>query len=195
MNTVNAGWIEAIAGCMGAGKTEELARRVRRAQLAGRKIAAFGYRFPEEEGMGAPDAELQFPTGVMRVQGVSSSSELAALISPLTEVLAIDDAQFFDLGLSSVLKQASDDGKQVIVAGLDLDFLGHGFGPMPDILAQAEEVTKLHAVCRSCGSSATRTQRLIEGRPATAESALLGSRDEWKYEPRCRACHLVPSTI
>ena len=144
ISTVNAGWIEAIVGCMGSGKTEELARRVRRLQLAGRKVAVFGYRFAadDNDGFAVPDAELQFPGSTMRVQGVSSSADIAQ-VGPSIEVIALDDAQFFDAGLPEVLRHLANDGHQVIVAGLDLDFLGQGFGSMPEILAQAEDVTNV----------------------------------------------------
>jgi thymidine kinase len=192
INTGNSGWVEAITGCMGSGKTEELTRRVRRSRLAGRRVAVFGFQFPDEEDLNAPDEEIHFSDEEMRIQPVRSSEHLAASIPPAAEVVAVVDAQFFDKGLSDVLRGFADHGMQVIVAGLDMDFLGQGFGPMPEILAQAEEVLKLYAGC-ACGSSATRSQRLIDGKPATAQSALMGSRREWKYEPRCRACHLVPT--
>jgi thymidine kinase len=168
------GWIEVITGSMFSGKSEELIRRLRRAQIARQKVQifkpAFDNRFSESEIVSHSE---------MRIQGVNvgSSAELMRLINEDTEVIGIDEAQFFDA--CTALAGA---GKRVVVAGLDTDYLGRPFEPMPVLMAIAEYVTKTHAICMVCGNPASHTQRLV----ASDERMLLGA--SGTYEARCRRC-------
>ena len=174
-----AGWIEVIAGSMFSGKSEELIRRLRRAQIARRKVQIFkpkiDNRYGEDHIISHSD---------MRIASVnlSSSRELLEQVLPDTEVVGIDEGQFFDANLPAACNTLADRGKRVIVAGLDQDYLGKPFEPMPTLLAIAEYITKTHAVCVVCGEPANHTQRLVQSR----ERVLVGAQNA--YEARCRAC-------
>jgi thymidine kinase len=126
----------------------------------------------------------------LRAEAVADADDLRVRIDPVTRVVAIDEAQFFGDGLVDLVMELADRGRRVIVAGLDLDFRGVPFGPMPALLAQAEIVEKLTAICR-CGKAATRTQRLIAGQPAHEDDPVILVGAAEAYEPRCRACHVV----
>ena len=173
------GWIEVITGSMFSGKSEELIRRLRRAQIARQKVQtfkpAFDNRFAESEIVSHSE---------MRIQGVNvgSSAELLRLINDDTEVVGIDEAQFFDKDLPAACTQLAGGGKRVVVAGLDTDYLGRPFEPMPVMMAIAEYVTKTHAICMVCGNPASHTQRLV----VSDERLLLGATGT--YEARCRKC-------
>jgi thymidine kinase len=185
----DAGWIELICGSMFSGKSEELIRRVRRAEIARLKVQVFkpslDTRFVNENVSSHSGAHV----GAVVVQ---TAADILRLTEPATEVVAIDEVQFFDWSISDVCSTMADQGKRVILAGLDLDFRGEPFGPMPLLMAQAEEVEKLHAICMVCGAPATRTQRLINGKPATyADPVILVGASE-AYQARCRKHHEVP---
>ena len=173
------GWIEVITGSMFSGKSEELIRRLRRAQIARQRVQifkpAFDNRFAEAEIVSHSE---------MRIQGVNvgSSAELLRLVNDDTEVVGIDEAQFFDKDLPAACTQLAGSGKRVVVAGLDTDYLGRPFEPMPVMMAIAEYVTKTHAICMVCGNPASHTQRLV----VSDERLLLGATGT--YEARCRKC-------
>jgi len=173
------GWIEVITGSMFSGKSEELIRRVRRAQIARQKVQIFkpsvDERFSDDEIVSHSE---------MRIQGVKvgSSVELLRLVEEDTEVVAIDEAQFFDKDLPAACTTLAEAGKRVVIAGLDTDYLGKPFEPMPVMMAIAEYVTKMHAICMVCGNPASHTQRLV----ASDERLLLGATG--MYEARCRRC-------
>jgi thymidine kinase len=173
------GWIEVITGSMFSGKSEELIRRVRRAQIARQKVQIFKPSVDERFS----DAEI-VSHSEMRIQGVKvdSSTELLRLVSEDTEVVAVDEAQFFDKDLPAACTMLAESGKRVVVAGLDTDYLGKPFEPMPVMMAIAEYVTKMHAICMVCGNPASHTQRLV----ASDERLLLGA--SGMYEARCRRC-------
>jgi thymidine kinase len=175
----NAGWIEVITGSMFSGKSEELIRRLRRAQIAKRKVQTFK---PKIDNRYAEDHIISHSD--MRIPSVnlSSSSELLAQVLPDTEVVGIDEGQFFDAELPSVCSTLADRGKRVIVAGLDQDYLGKPFEPMPQLLAIAEYITKTLAICMVCGAPANHTQRLV----ASNARVLVGA--QGTYEARCRHC-------
>lgn len=189
--------IEVIAGCMASGKTEELMRRLRRAQIAKQKIQVFR-SVVDERGDSRFIETLdgrQWPA--ITVEG---ALKILDLVKESTTVVAIDDAQFFDRPIVGVCQSLSEQGKRVIVAGLDTDFCGEPFGPVPDLLAIAPDVTKLTAVCMVCGGEATRSQRLINGQSARYDAPLIaigwvasGQREAVKeiYEPRCALHHEV----
>lgn len=181
------GWIEVVAGPMFSGKSEELIRRVTRAMIARQPVQVFKPLIDDRY-----DAVAVASHGgrTLRAEAVADVADLRVRIDPITRVVAVDEAQFFDDLLVDVVLELADRGRRVIVAGLDLDFRGAPFGPMPALLAHAEIVEKLTAICR-CGKAATRTQRLIAGEPAHEDDpvVLVGAAEA--YEPRCRACHVV----
>jgi thymidine kinase len=183
------GSIEVICGSMFSGKTEELIRRARRAQIARQKVQVFKPALDdryEVEKLASHDG------GSFEAVSVDDSSEILGLVEPDAEVVIIDEAQFFDASIAEVCDFLADQGKRVIVAGLDRNFRGEPFGPVPVLMAQADVVDKLHAICVVCGAPATRTQRLIDGQPASYDEPiiLVGARES--YQARCRRCHEVP---
>lgn len=183
------GWIEVISGSMYSGKSEELIRRIKRARIAQLKLQVFKpiiddrYSKTNVTSHNGDEAEAL---------AVADSGVLLRDVKESTEVVAIDEAQFFDMGLVDVCRRLADRGKRVIVAGLDMDFRGQPFGPTPNLMAVAEYVDKLQAICIKCGNPANRTQRLVNGKPAPASepTILVGASES--YEARCRRCHEVP---
>jgi thymidine kinase len=178
-NPANQGWIEVVVGSMFSGKSEELIRRLRRAQIARQKVQIFK---PALDTRYAADhivshSEMRIPS-----TAVESARELLEQVEADTEVVGIDEGQFFDLELPAVCNVLADRGKRVIVAGLDQDYLGKPFEPMPQLLAIAEYITKTLAICMVCGNPANHTQRLV----ASDDRVLLGT--QGTYEARCRRC-------
>ncbi len=175
---------------MFSGKSEELIRRVKRVMIAGQKVRVFKPLI--DDRYHASDVVSHDGQRVQAEPLQNSAEILDALVEQKDlKVIAVDEAQFFDLELPAVLERAAQGGVRVIVAGLDMDFRGEPFGPMPALLARAEFVEKLSAVCVQCGRSATRTQRLINGEPARYDDAVILVGAKEAYEPRCRACHVV----
>jgi thymidine kinase len=187
-NKYREGWIEVICGCMFAGKTEELIRRINVLTFAKKKIIVFkpkvDNRYSETEIVSHAGAHV--PCIV-----VDKAADILEYIEEDTDVVAIDEVQFFDEEVVNVCDYLADSGLRVMVAGLDKDFRGEPFGVIPDILTRAEFVTKLTAVCAKCGAPATRTQRIVNGKPASFDDpvVLVGAKET--YEPRCRHCHEV----
>jgi thymidine kinase len=181
--------LEVITGCMFAGKTEEVLRRVRRALIARQKVLLVSHRLDDRYSPGRIASHDQ---RTYEAHPVSTSAAIAELIHTDTQVLVIDEAQFFEEDLGMFCSALADRGLRVIVAGLDLDFRGEPFGPIPGLLAYADHVDKLTAVCVLCGEAATRTQRLLDGRPASYHDPLILVASAEAYEPRCRAHHEVP---
>jgi len=174
---------------MFAGKTEELIRRVRRAQIARQKVQVFKPAMDDRYSV----EEVSSHNGVqLEATVVSNSQEILNRVAPDTTVVAIDEAQFFDCRIAEVCNELADQGVRVIVAGLDMDFRGEPFGPMPVLMAQAEQVDKLTAICMVCGAPASRTQRLVHGQPASYDEPIILVGAEETYEARCRHCHRVP---
>jgi thymidine kinase len=174
------GQIEVITGGMFSGKTEELLRRLRRALIARQRIQVFQ---PAADSRHFPDRLITRDQREVEATSVADSRELAARLDPGVEVVAIDEAQFFDAGLVDLVTGLADRGVRVLVAGLDQDFMRRPFGPMPAILALAEYVDKMHAVCVQCGAPAHYSQRIAGGR----EQVQVG--DTEAYEARCRSCY------
>jgi len=172
------GWVEVICGSMFSGKTEELIRRLRRAQIANQKVEIFkpalDTRYSEEEIVSHNQNAI--PSTPV------SSAEQILLLSGGVEVIGIDEAQFLDAEVVAVVRSLANRGVRVIVAGLDMDFRGHPFGAMPQLLAMAEFVTKVHAICQVCGSLANYSYRLSP----EEQTVVVGEKDH--YEPRCRKC-------
>ena len=178
-HAVNQGWIEVIVGSMFSGKSEELIRRLRRAQIARQRVQIFK---PAVDNRHADDQIVSHSEMRIDSRPVASARALLDLVAPDTEVVGIDEGQFFDLELPMVCNTLADQGKRVIVAGLDQDYLGKPFEPMPQLLAIAEYITKTLAICMVCGNPANHTQRLV----ASEDRVLIGATG--KYEARCRRC-------
>lgn len=186
---VRDGWIEVICGSMFAGKTEELIRRVTRIQLAKKEVIVFK---PEIDDRYDKTMVVSHSARKIKSIAISSSKAIFPMLNHMPYAVAIDEAQFFDSGIIEVAEKLADYGVRVIVAGLDLDFRGEPFGIMPDFLARAEYITKLQAICQVCGDPATRTQRIIDGKPANYNDQIVLVSAKEKYEARCRHCHQVP---
>jgi thymidine kinase len=188
-HSYNGGWIEVICGSMFSGKTEELIRRIRRARIAKQKVQVFKPALDSRY-----HAEQVSSHDGLRWEAVpvGNAREILDLLDPDTNVVAVDEAQFFDWELSEVCNELAHRGLRVILGGLDMDFRGEPFGPMPLLMAEAEEVTKLQAICVVCGAPASRTQRLIDGRPAAYDDPIILVGGSESYEARCRHCHEVP---
>ena len=185
-----SGWIEVICGVMFSGKSEELIRRVRRAIIAKKRIQVFKSHL-DERYAGIYQVSSHDGRTVEAVP-VDTSEQIAQLVDRETQVVAIDEAQFLDEGVVALVTSLANRGVRVILAGTDNDFRGEPFGPMPRLLAVAEVVDKLHAICVVCGNPASRNQRLIAGKPARYDSPTIMVGSAEAYEARCRACHSVP---
>jgi thymidine kinase len=177
--TRHTGWIEVVCGSMFSGKSEELIRRLRRAQIARQKVQIFKPQFDTRFGQ---DEIVSHSEMRISSRNVGSAAELLEAVDADTEVVGIDEGQFFDAELPAVCNALANRGKRVIVAGLDQDYLGKPFEPMPQLLAIAEYITKTLAICMVCGNPANHTQRLI----VSSDRLLLGA--QGTYEARCRRC-------
>ncbi len=185
------GWIEVVSGVMFSGKSEELIRRVRRAVIARKHVQVFKSHLDDRYGgvyrIGTHDGRE------IEAVPIHRSLQVAEMVHRETQVVAVDEAQFLDGGIVPVANHLADAGVRVIIAGTDMDFRGEPFGPIPELLAVAERIDKLQAICVKCGELATRNQRLIDGRPAPAEGPTIQVGGSESYEARCRSCHQVPS--
>jgi thymidine kinase len=187
--TRREGWLEVVCGSMFSGKSEELIRRVRRASFGRQKIQVFkpqmDNRYSEKEVVSHNGTKVYaYP--------IQKATDILDQLEKDTQVVAIDEVQFFDAQITDIVQHLADEGIRVIVAGLDQDFRGEPFGYMPALMALAETVSKLQAICLSCGSPASRTQRLIDGEPASYDDPIILVGASESYEPRCRHCHEVP---
>ncbi len=185
----HAGRVEVICGSMFSGKTEELIRRVRRARIAKQKVQVFK---PDIDTRYAVERVTSHNGQDFEAVPIKSPQTLYDHIEADTTVVAIDEAQFFDMGIIEVTIKLADRGIRVIVAGLDMDFRGDPFGPMPTLMCQADDVQKLHAICVCCGEEASRTQRLVNGEPARYDDPIILVGAAESYEARCREHHSVP---
>ena len=187
---LSGGWIEVIAGVMFSGKSEELIRRVRRAIIARKRVQVFkshlDARYAGIYAISSHDGRT------VEAVPVDSASQIAQSLDPMAHVIAIDEAQFLDESIVELATTLAARGRRVILAGTDTDFRGEPFGPMPQLMAVAEVVDKLHAICVLCGAPASRNQRLVEGKPARYDSPVIQIGGRESYEARCRACHQVP---
>jgi len=185
----DAGSVEVICGSMFCGKTEELIRRLRRARIARQKVQVFkpalDNRYDEKKvtshsGLDVDAIPVPSPEGILEN------------LEKGTTVVGIDEVQFFESGIVDVVESLADKGVRVIVTGLDMDFRGEPFGCMPQLMARAEKVDKLHAICMVCGGLASRTQRLVDGKPAHYNDPVVVVGAQELYEARCRQHHEVP---
>jgi thymidine kinase len=177
--TGNLGWIEAICGPMFSGKSEELMRRLRRAIIARKRVQVFKPAIDERY---SNDEIVSHNHLRMKSQVVQRASEILPQLDPRTEVIGIDESNFFGSDLVAVATQLADGGKQVLIAGLDTDYMGRSFPPMPELLSLAESITKTLAICMRCGNPAKHTQRLVESNDLIVVGA------SGMYEARCRRC-------
>ncbi|TDM13710.1 thymidine kinase [Macrococcus bovicus] len=187
----HAGWVECIAGSMFSGKSEELIRRIRRGLYAKQKVMVFK---PQIDNRYSDDEVVSHNGTKVEAFNVSGSAAILDHVTSDIDIVAIDEVQFFDKGVVDIATELANRGHRVIVAGLDMDFKGVPFDPVPELMAISEHVTKLQAVCAVCGSPASRTQRLIDGQPARSDDPLILIGANESYEPRCRAHHVVRST-
>lgn len=190
-NGMQRGSIEVVAGVMFSGKSEELLRRVRRALIARKRVQVFKSGLEDRcrgvHRIGTHDGRW------IDAEPVHRSIQVVELLQRSTEVVAIDEAQFLDSGIVAVANHLADAGLRVILAGTDMDFRGEPFGPIPELLAVAERIDKLQAICAVCGGLASRNQRLIDGMPAPAEGPTIQAGGAQSHEARCRRCHEVPA--
>lgn len=186
----NSGWVEVVTGSMFSGKTEELLRRVRRAEIAGQSVAAFTPALDDRYGT----STIGSHTG-RRIEArvVDPETPGAAIHDELNgeDVIAVDEANFFSEALVDVSEELAADGRRVIVSGIDQTYRGEPFHPIPELMAVAEYVDKYQAICSVCGEPASRNQRLIEGEPAHYDDPTVMVGAEESYEARCRHCHVV----
>ena len=182
------GYIEAVVGPMYSGKSEELRRRLKRAKIAKQEVIVFkpciDNRYSKEDVVSHSGISI-------RAIAINHTEEIHKYITDETQVVGIDEVQFFDEGIVAVALELADKGIRVIAAGLDLDFKAEPFGPVPELLARAEFVDKLQAVCVKCGAPATRTQRLINKEPARYDDPIILVGATESYEARCRKCHRI----
>ena len=189
MGTGGHAGLEVIVGSMFSGKSEELIRRVKRAIIARRAVQVFKPAMDDRYGA---EVVRSHDGDSFVARPVRSSTEISDSVEPETSVVGIDEIQFFDPGIVDIVRSLVVSGRRVICAGLDLDFRGEPFGPVPVLLALAERVDKLEAICVVCGEPATRTQRIVNGVPAFFDDPIIVIGAQEAYEARCRGCHEVP---
>ncbi|MEG1284396.1 MAG: thymidine kinase [Romboutsia sp.] len=185
---VNHGYIEAVIGPMYSGKSEELIRRLKRAEIAKQQVVVFK---PKIDDRYSKDDVVSHSGNAINAIPISNPSEVYDYIDDRTQVVGIDEVQFFDDNIVDVAIDLADKGIRVIAAGLDMDFKGEPFGPTPRLLAVAEFVDKIQAICSVCGQPANRSQRLINGEPARYDDPIIQVGAVESYEARCRKCHVV----
>lgn len=183
-----SGWLEVITGPMYCGKSEELIRRLRRVKIAKQKIKVFK---PVLDNRYSKKDVVSHSGDSIEAVPVDHPEEILERIDNTVDVVGIDEAQFFHEDLVEICEELADQGIRVILAGLDRDFRNQPFGPMPELMARAEYVDKLHAICIQCGEPASRTQRLIDGEPAAADDPVILVGAAEVYEARCRSCHAI----
>lgn len=185
---VNHGYIEVVVGPMYSGKSEELIRRLKRAKIAKQKIIVFK---PQIDDRYSKKDVVSHSGDSIDAIPINHASEIYDLIDEDVQVVGIDEVQFFDNEIVDIAVELASKGVRVIAAGLDMDFKGEPFGPTPKLLAVAEFVDKIQAICSVCGQPATRSQRLIDGKPARYDDPIIQVGAVESYEARCRKCHVV----
>ena len=187
----NSGWLEVITGPMYCGKSEELIRRIKRVKIAQKSIKVFK---PLIDNRYSNDNVVSHSGKSVEAVPVDHPEEIFNKISEEIDVIAIDEIQFFHPDIVEICERLANSGVRVILAGLDRDFRGEPFNPVPELMARAEYIDKLHAICVECGEPATRTQRLIDGKPASYDDEVILVGADEVYEARCRSCHKVKGT-
>jgi thymidine kinase len=185
---INHGYIEVVIGPMYSGKSEELIRRLKRAKIAKQNVIVFK---PGIDDRYSKDDVVSHSGYAINAVAIQKSSQIYDYIQNDTQVVGIDEVQFFDDEIVDIAIDLANKGIRVIAAGLDMDFKGEPFGPTPRLLAVAEFVDKIQAICSVCGQPATRSQRLIDGKPAKYDAPIIQVGAVESYEARCRKCHVV----
>jgi thymidine kinase len=185
----NNGWVEVITGCMFAGKTEELIRRIKTLQYAKKNIKTFRPRIDNRYSLNEVASHSGYKVACYLID---QASDILNYLDGSEDVIAVDEVQFLDDKIIDISETLANQGKRVILAGLDRNFKGETFGPMAELLIGAEFVTKLAAVCVICGAPGTRTQRIVNGKPADYNDPIVLVGASESYEARCRHCHSVP---
>lgn len=185
---INHGYIEVVIGPMYSGKSEELIRRIKRAKIAKQNIVVFK---PSIDNRYSECDVVSHSGDSVNAIPISNPKEIYNFIDGKTQVVGIDEVQFFDEEIVDIAVDLADKGIRVIAAGLDMDFKGEPFGPTPKLLAVSEFVDKIQAICSVCGQPATRSQRLINGAPAKYDDPIIQIGAVESYEARCRKCHIV----
>ncbi|QTN00879.1 thymidine kinase [Sediminibacillus dalangtanensis] len=185
-----SGWVELICGSMFSGKSEELIRRVRRATYGNLSVRVFK---PAIDSRYSEESVVSHNGTSILARPVDRGADILDYIDADVDVIGIDEVQFFDEEIVGIVDELANHGHRVIVAGLDTDFRGEPFGPVPELMALSESVTKLNAICPVCGSPASRTQRLIDDKPASYDDPIILVGASESYEPRCRHHHEVPN--
>jgi len=191
MTKYEGGWIEVIVGCMFSGKSEELIRRIKRAIIANQKAIVFK---PQIDNRYEIDKVVSHNGISIKAVVVNNTNEIKRIAEDYN-VIGIDEAQFFDSSLINIVEELADNGKRVIIAGLDQDFRGEPFGIIPHLMAIADSVDKLHAICVVCGAVATKSQRLINDKPASYNDPIILVGSKEVYQPRCRKCYNKPIKV
>jgi thymidine kinase len=189
MTKHSSGSVEVICGSMFSGKTDELIRRLRRATIAHQKVQVFK---PAIDLRYAEDRVMSHAGSDFAAIPIEKAADIRTRLDDQATVVAIDEAQFFDDEIITIVEELAAKGLRVIVGGLDMDFRGEPFGPMPELMARAEQVNKLQAICMTCGEPASRTQRLVNGKPARYDDPVVIVGAAEMYEARCRRHHEVP---
>lgn len=184
----HSGWIECITGSMFSGKSEELIRRLRRGVYAKQKVVVFK---PTIDDRYHKEKIVSHNGNAIEAINISKASEIWQHDLKGVDIIGIDEIQFFDRTIVDIVQELARKGYRVITAGLDMDFKGEPFEPVPEMLAISEHITKLQAVCAVCGASSSRTQRLIDGKPAKIDDPIIMVGANESYEPRCRAHHVI----
>lgn len=182
------GYLEVICGSMFSGKSEELIRRIKRAKIAQKEVITFKHALDNRTTI---EYVVSHDGNKIEAHPIEDISSILSIVKPTTHTVGIDEAQFFSHELINVIFDLLDQGKQVIVAGLNIDFRGVPFGPMPTLLAMADTVTKLSAICVVCGNDAYFSQRIVDGKPARADDALIKVGAQESYQARCRDCFII----
>ena len=185
------GWLEVVCGPMFSGKSEELIRRLRRAEIAGQRVLIVKPKIDSRYDIGHV---VSHAGAKMRAVAVDSPADIPGMVESY-DVIGVDEVQFFAPEIVLILDGLVEKGMRVIVSGLDQDFRGFPFGPMPELLCRAELVDKLQAVCHRCAGPGTMTQRLVDGAPAPADGATIVVGALEQYEARCRACHELAAPV
>ncbi len=185
----HTGSIEIVTGSMFSGKTDELIRRLRRATIARQKVQVFK---PAVDNRYNVEKVTSHDGNVFQAIPIQMAQDILSYLDDDTTVVAIDETQFFDPEITAIVHNLAERNMRVIIAGLDMDFRGEPFGPMPQLMAQAERVRKLQAICMICGDQAYCTQRLVNGKPAHYNDPVVIVGADEMYEARCRKCHQVP---
>lgn len=184
------GWVELICGSMFSGKSEELIRRIRRATYGNLTVRVFK---PVIDSRYSEECVVSHDGTSILARPIDRAADILTYIEEGVDVIGVDEVQFFDENIVEVIDELANKGYRVITAGLDTDFRGEPFGPVPKLMALSESVTKLNAICPICGSPASRTQRLINGKPASYDDPIILVGASESYEPRCRHHHEVPN--